>query len=290
MVLKDRKFGSALCCSLFCISAIFVTQSAAAKDIPVTISWSDTKPDRVSVQTPGGISDFDYDSRAQVFSSTVPIEMGQVEVRTLLINYAGKNHPLYLKVHPFLPKIAFRLSMTPVTSCLNRHIDQVDKQVDNLPDAMRSVLQAGQLLAIDSPDDCGSLAARAQQARYKRTVQLAQYSNGLFQTGKQMRTEYLASVSNASKSRVTAEVADYENEIDSLEAVQLVETRTEAQDQRDFDKAVEINDVLLQRAQSDEKLKTLYKKQGITINQLEKDGRYLDARAAAINQPNSSGP
>ncbi len=275
---------------LACLSALCASQTVSAKDIPVTISWSGTKPDLVSIQIPGGMSDFDYDARTQVFSSTLPIDDGQVEVRTLLVNYSGTNHPFYLKVNPFLPKIAFRLSMTPAKSCLKSHIDRVAKKVDNLPDAMRAVLQAGQLLAIDLPDDCGDLSGKAQEAKYKRTVQLAQYSNGLFQTGQKLRSEYLESVPKASRRRVAAEVAEYENEIDSLEAVQLAATRTEAQYQRDFDKAAAINDVLLQRAQSDEQLETLYKQQGLTINQLEKDGRYLDARAASIRQSNSSGP
>ena len=273
-----------------CLFAAMTAVSAEARDIPVTIYWSDTKPDRVSVQTVGGVTDFYYDAAAKAFKSAVPIEAGEVAVRTLFVTYAGKNYPLYLKVNSFLSDIGFRLSMKPANSCLNRLVKEVDKTVDNLPDAMRSVLQAGQLLTIESPDDCGALAPRVHEARYKRTVQLAQLSNGLFQTSPKLKNEYLASVPTASRRRVEAEVAEYENEIDSLEAVQLVATRKQAQDQRDFDKAAAINDVLLQRAQSDEQLETLYKQQGVTINQLEKDGRYLDARAATIRQPDSSGP
>ena len=270
--------------------ALMIAGTAQARDIPVTIFWSDTKPDRVSVQTAGGISDFSYDAAARAFKSSLPIENGQVGVKTLFITYAGKNYPLYLKINSFLSGVEFRLAMKPASSCLDRLVKEVDKTVDNLPDAMRSVLQAGQLLMIESPDDCGALAPRVHEARYKRTVQLAQLSNGLFQTSPKLKSEYLASVPTASRRRAEAEVAEYENEIDSLEAVQLVATRKQAQDQRDFDKAAAINDVLLQRAQSDEQLETLYKQQGVTINQLEKDGRYLDARAAAIRQPDSAGP
>lgn len=260
------------------------TSPAMATNIPVTIGWDETKPDRISVQYDGGLTDLTYEPVTRTFNGVVSVEPNQVTIKTLLVGYSGRTVPLRLKVNGFLLNINFRLSMELAPSCTQQRVIKVGQKVDNASDAMRSVLSAAQLLAIPEPEGCGSLRKTVVQARYDRTIQLSQLSQGLFQIDENVRQAYLDSLPQAVRNSALNKVAVYESQIDGLEAVQLAKQRGDAQEKGNYATASAINDVMLARV-ADRERRAVYEGEGLTKPQLEKDGRYLDARAAERASP-----
>ncbi len=268
-----------------CFSFGITVSPAMATDIPVNIGWAGTQPESISVQDEGGLTEFSYEASSQIFKGSISVEPRQVVVKTVLAIYKNGSVSFRLKVNSFLPSINFRLPMEKASSCTRQLVNRVAQRVDNASDAMRSILSATQLLTIPTPEDCGPLKITLVQARYDRTIQLAQLSQGLFQIDENVRQAYLNSLPQAARASALARVAIYEQQIEGLEAVQLAEQRRLAQEKGNFATAGDINDVMLARVANPE-LRSVYKDEGLTKSQLERDGQYLDAREASAASPN----
>lgn len=261
---------------------------ALATGVPVEIEWEKIKPIRILHQTQGGTDDLRYDSARKTFTGMLDVPDRSVQVHTLFVDYGGKKIPLYLKVNSFLPKVSFRLSLERADSCKKDYVDAVDRAVSTWPDALGAMLGASQLLNIQSPNDCGMLETTVVRARYNRTVQLAQLSKGLFQIDDELRVAFVNSFTSDMRGHAEATAKAYADQIEGLEAAQLIELRNEAQGQRDFTTAADISSMMLERISANPDLRAKYAGEGITPGNLKADMRYLDSRALQKLQSTSS--
>jgi hypothetical protein len=265
------------------IAAAVATHSPPlpGNDIPVEVRWSGARPSSINISTEGGLKPMRYDERRQIFTESISVTGSHPQRRTLIVSYGTFNHPLDIRVHSVLPSITFGIDHQPQPSCTQTKVLAAGSQSNNLPDAIKRMVGAGQLLSIQSPNDCDqSLRLHAAQARYRQNVRMGHLSQGLFLVNDHIKNDYLQLASQQGVA-VNSELAAYAQAEAGLEAVQLVAARTAAQEANDFAAAAEINGYIEQRLAADVAAREVFAQQGITQIRLAADSRFLNALATS---------
>jgi hypothetical protein len=262
--------------------------TALAATIPIEIRWAGTQPSSINISTAGGLQPLTYDSQGQVYRGTISIASATPQRRTVIISYGTFNHPIDLRVHSVLPAISFGVEHRPQASCTSNKVKASGEPSSNLVDALNRAVAAGQLLSIESPNDCGpALRPNAAQARYRQNVRMSQLSQGLFLINEQIKQEY-QELAGLQQGQVAAEIAAYAQAEARLEAVQLIAARDNAQEARDFVSAAAISNYVEERIAADPAARETFAREGITADRAASDSRFLDALATqqAMTAPN----
>jgi thymidine phosphorylase len=200
------------------------------------------------------------------------------------INYAGFHYPVDLRVHQFLPRVEFAVSMKPTESCTSQRVDALERSVTDFEEALRDSIEAMQLMAIEGNDRClKSLRKRAAKVAFDKNVRANQLSKGLVAINDALATAYEHEFQSSSV--VSGQIATYRKQSIGLEAVELVAVRDEAQGRGDFATAASVQEVIAERAASDESVAEAYAAEKMGDKEIKDDSEFLESLAPETPKP-----
>lgn len=261
-----------------------VSMSAAAKDLPLVLRFDGTVPQSVVIFDSSGSRTEPVDAQRKSIASSLKLATEAPETHRMTIKYNGFGYPMDLRVHPFLPKVEFGVSMQPSGSCTAARVDKLEKPVTDFEEALRDSIEAKQLMAIEGNDRClKSLRRRAAKVAYDKNVRANQLSKGLVAINEDLAVAYAQEFGSAAF--VMAEIADYERQSIGLDAVQLVAVRDDARERGDFAIAATIQDVIAERAASDENVAKAFASENLDSERIKDDREFLRALANTEAEP-----
>lgn len=260
--------------------AIAAPTTAWAKDIPLYVYWSGVAPKAAFLSVPGGVEPLKRSG--PTFYGTISIPSGPPERRTITLRYGSYNHSFDIQVIPLLPSISFTVDHQTQRSCTRTRVKEASQTSDNLLDAIKRSVNAGELYGIAEPNACDkNLRFAAVRAAILQNEAMRSLSNGLFLMNGQIKKAY-AAAARARGSNVAVELASYETTDRQFEVTQLKALKADAEQQGLYDHAIEINDYMADRIASGPSIAALYQSQGVTAAQLKTDAVFLTTKKASV--------
>jgi len=267
----------------WCIAASLPTE-AWAKDIPLTVSWIGAAPKAAFISVPGGLEPLK--AAGPMFDGTISIPPGPPERRTVTLRYGNYNHSFDIQVIPLLTSISFAVDHQAQRSCTKARVKEANFTSDNLLDAIKRSVNAGELYAIPEPNACDkNLRFAAVRAAILQNAAMRSLSNGLFLINGQIKKAYEAAA-KARGSNVSVELASYDATDRQFEVTQLNALKAESQEQGDYDYALEINEYMADRIGSSPSVAAIYQSRGVTADRLKTDAVFITTtKASAVGTP-----
>lgn len=256
---------------LLIVLTIAFPSNASAKDLPIEVWWTGAAPTDAFVSVPGGVERLRRDGSGTVLRGTISIPDTGPQRRTITVRYGNYSHPFDIRVHPILSRVVFTVDHQIQRSCTQTKVKAANSSVDNLLDAIKRSVDAGELLSIQEPNACDrNLRFGAAQAKFRQNAAMGSLSNGLFLINRQIENEYKAAA-RARGVLVDAEVASLQQRDGELEVRQLLAFRSAVQGIGDYASAIQVTNYMKGRLQSDLATAAIFTGQGVTKAQLDAD-------------------
>lgn len=285
---KLHKQGVAITVLAFLGPTSGIAQTAVPSFVPVTIGWlGDNAPSHASIRVGGNNTPLACNASTRTCSGSVYVAAGRPTANTLAISFGSDDYALPIRLVQGQRNASIQLRYRTVANCHVSNVDFAAEPADtnNLVQTLEKWFVAFRLLKLQGSTSCDiTQKRRAKMAVIERTIQLVDFSKGLFVLDSlaQLALPSLPSDGPIDLQRQQAVLAAYQNLLGPSEIRFISENQRLATVAGDFTSANALLQLNAMQLDSSPDTQQEFASVGLSAERLDRQGRELDAMAAEM--------